>query len=95
MELERLCLTFRGEVEYQLETQEVLKRPGGQQKGNAKSSTRRMSEKILRGVKGSRRAEAKEALVPVHKKHNLYKMEEERQRARTLQRLEMTSTTSP
>ena len=38
---------------------------------------------------------AEEAVVLVHKKHKLYKMEDERQRARTLQRREVTRTTSP
>ena len=38
---------------------------------------------------------AKEALVLVRKKHKLIKMKSERERARTMQRLEVTNTASP
>ena len=70
-----------------------LKQVKGWQEGHAKDSTRRLSEEILRGIEGVRGA--KEALVLVQKKHKLMKMEGDRGRTRTMQRLEVTSTTSP
>ena len=51
--------------------------------------------KIYEELKELEEQRTKEALVPVPKKHKLRKMEGERERARTMQRLEVTNTTSP
>ena len=54
-----------------------------------------MSEKIYEELKELKQQRAKDALVRVQKKHKLIKTEGEMERARTMQRLEVTSTTSP
>ena len=83
------------EVEYQCERQEVFKDLVVSQKDMQRTAPQDCQRQSYEELKESEEQRAKEALVLVQKKHKLIRMDGERERARTMQRLEVTSTTSP
>ena len=86
--LERRCLALKEEVEHESERQEVFDCSDGEQDEHAEDGTERYRETIFEELKKLEEQRTKEALELVQKKHKLIKWEGERERARTLQRLE-------
>ena len=95
MELERLCQSLRTEVEDPCERQEVFKDMVVIMKDMQRTASEDCQRKIDEELKELEGQRAKEALVHVRTSQKLIKMEDERERTRTMERLEVTNTTSP
>ena len=88
IELERRCQTLREEVEHLGEQQEVEADLMVSKRDMQKEAPEKYQEKIFEEFKVLEEQRAKEALALVQKKHKLIKCEGERERARTMRRLE-------
>ena len=88
IELERRCQTLREEVEHLGEQQEVEADLMVSKRDMQKEAPEKSQEKIFEEFKVLEEQRAKEALALVQKKHMLIKYEGERERARTMRRLE-------
>ena len=95
VEVERRCQSFRADVEYLCERREVLKYLVVSKKDMQRTAPEDSQSKNYEELKELEEQRAKEAFVLVQKKHKLIKWEGERERTRTMQRLEATRTMSP
>ena len=94
-ELESRRQSFRADVDgTSMSKTRSLEISGGEQEGHAETAPEDCQRKMYEELKLEEQR-AKEALVLVQKKHKLIKWEGERERARTMQRLEVTRTMSP
>ena len=95
VELERRCQSFRADVEYPCERQEVLEDLVVSKKDTQRTAPEGCQRKNYEALKELEEQRAKEALVLVQKKHKLKKWEGERRKGRTVQRLDVTRTMGP
>ena len=93
--MERRCLTLREDVEHLSESQEVLTDLMVRKKDTQRIAPKDCQIKIFVEFEELEVQRAKEALTLVQKKHKLIKWECERERARTMQRLEASRASGP
>ena len=95
VELESRCQSFRADVEYLCERQDVVTDLVVSKKDMQRTAPEDCQRKNYEELKELEEQRTKEALVLLQKKHKLIKWEGERERTRTMQILEVTRTMSP
>ena len=93
--LERHCLALREEVEHLSERQEVLTVLMESKINMQRTAPEKYREKIFEELKELEEQRTKEALELFQRKHKLIRWEGDRERARTLQRLEASRAMGP